>query len=107
MAEMPPFPALPQAAAVQGRRRPNAQARTAIPPPVEVRPVSRAIPTLSNLTSHIQRSVPGGGPALCMLSPLFSVFQGSGQNLAVNIPLLVLGNPPQPFLDYNPLLFGE
>jgi hypothetical protein len=45
-----------------GRRRPNAQARTAILPPVEVRPVSRAIPTLSNLTSHIQRSVPGGRP---------------------------------------------
>jgi hypothetical protein len=44
------------------RRRPNAQARTAILPPVEVRPVSRAIPTLSNLTSHIQRSVPGGRP---------------------------------------------
>jgi len=45
-----------------GRHRPNAQARTAILPPVEVRPVSRAIPTLSNLTSHIQRSVPGGRP---------------------------------------------
>ena len=44
------------------RHRPNAQARTAILPPVEVRPVSRAIPTLSNLTSHIQRSVPGGRP---------------------------------------------
>jgi len=44
------------------RRRPNAQGHTAILPPVEVRPVSRAIPTLSNLTSHIQRSVPGGRP---------------------------------------------